>query len=162
MAKMQKIDQLIPGRNIYFNGKSDGGQNWQMMLPLLHKHKCITLEIFLYNVLCRNASHSRGKHYKALERNISYEDILLNTIDRITTLEDAQKEKYKEIIRNKYRNGRLFIFLQDKRFEEAKTIMNQMKNNSKYLLFMYWFYHLPFADFMMRVYLKLKSIVSRT
>jgi glycosyltransferase involved in cell wall biosynthesis len=109
MAKTKKIDELIPDREIYTEKKA--GQNWQLMLPLLHKHQCITIEKFLYNVWGREDSHSRSNQYSALERYEFYENTLLDTIDRITTLTVEQKEKYKRLIKKAYRKKRLIIFL---------------------------------------------------
>ena len=82
--------------------ESRGGQNWQMMLPILYRSKYVFVDKYLYTVVERRNSHSRD--YKSLaDKDIAtarYKDILEKVLDRILTDED--KEKYTEIIKQKY------------------------------------------------------------
>ncbi len=57
MARMSSFDETHPGRTIY---PARRGQNWQMLLPLYHKHKRLYLDVPLYNYLVSGQSMSRS------------------------------------------------------------------------------------------------------
>jgi glycosyltransferase involved in cell wall biosynthesis len=77
MARVSAVDERIKDRNIYT--QKDAGQNWQLMLPLFYKKKCITINEYHYKVLQRSSSHSRGQ-YKTFEQLIRMYDAFCNTI----------------------------------------------------------------------------------
>ncbi|GHT70426.1 hypothetical protein AGMMS50239_38790 [Bacteroidia bacterium] len=118
---ISKLDELIPDREIYI--EKHAGQNWQIQLPLLYKYKSLTIEKFLYNIVERSNSHSRGQ-YPVLTTINSYENTLLNTLDRIIGMSEQEREQYKKSVRYKYRKRRLLIF----------TYQRQWKNVGKTLV----------------------------
>jgi len=127
MAKTKKIEEIIPNKEIYTD--KDAGQNWQLMLPLLYKSECVTIEPFLYNVLVRNDSHSRGQ-YSTLEQQLqkydSYEKTLLATIDNIVNMPVAEKEKYQYAIQIKYNEIRFYLFIFYKKYKEAIVVFYEL------------------------------------
>lgn len=80
MAKVAKIDECIPGRDIYT--ERHAGQNFQIMLPLLFDAICLTIEEYLYNVVDHPDSHSRNADTAELRRGIYRRTVehTLNTI----------------------------------------------------------------------------------
>ena len=81
MVKMVSVDKLIPLRNIYT--EKNAGQNWQLMLPLFYKHRCITIPEWCVCILERSSSHSRGQYhtYKQLsEKYLAYQNTIKNTL----------------------------------------------------------------------------------
>jgi Glycosyl transferase family 2. len=120
MAKTGMIDEYIPNKDIYTS--KNAGQNWQLMLPLLYNHKCLTIEKFLYNILERELSHSRGQYStfeQQLQKTGAYENTLLTTIDHLVNMPIVEKQKYQQVIQNKYKKIRFGIGL---RFRNLKTI----------------------------------------
>lgn len=89
MVKVDKIDQLIPARDIYT--EKSIGQNFQILLPLLYNHKCLTIEEYLYNVVERPDSHSRDVSNLQTRRR-GYQKTVMKTLARIPM--DASYRKY--------------------------------------------------------------------
>ncbi|MDR1758973.1 MAG: glycosyltransferase family 2 protein [Fibrobacter sp.] len=120
MAKAKKIEETIPGKEIYTD--QNAGQNWQLMLPLLYGNKCLTIENFLYNYLVRTDSHSRGQ-YSSLEQLLlkynTHENTILATIDKIENMPVTERRRYQRVIRLKYAKLR---FETGVHFRDAKTI----------------------------------------
>ncbi len=89
--------------NIYTD--KNAGQNWQLLLPILYNYKCFTITKRLFNVVSRDASHSRGL-YKGYDKTIalytSYEKTLLGTLDRINGLQNEDKNNYSLDIKRIY------------------------------------------------------------
>jgi glycosyltransferase involved in cell wall biosynthesis len=162
MAKVKKIDNLIPYREIYT--EKDAGQNWQLMLPLLYGNKCLTIEKFLYNVLVRKNSHSRGQYStleQILQKYSSYENTLLNTIERIQGMSVAEKEKYYYQISLKYKKERFYLFLKYQKFNKARNIFAELDRVSKRMLLIYYYYHIPYASCFREIIIKLFSLMKR-
>lgn len=91
------------GLDIYT--EKNAGQNWQLMLPLLHNYKCITIAEPLYNVIERATSHSRGQYVgceQELKKYSSYESTLTETLKRIKGMQKEQYQKYSNEIHKKY------------------------------------------------------------
>jgi glycosyltransferase involved in cell wall biosynthesis len=114
MLKVPLLDKLIPHREIFTS--KWGGQNWQILLPLLYKHRCITLDKYLFNVLANKESLSRKVWQEHLIEN--YMDLSrtqLETIDNLITMPVEEKEKYKRLIEKAFRKNifrvRMVIFL---------------------------------------------------
>lgn len=103
MVKMKDLDIRIREREIYT--EKNAGQNWQLLLPLLYKKKCITINEYHYKILERAASHSRGQ-YKTFEeiiiKNKSYENTIIATLEKMSFLPDEEKNQYINQIREKY------------------------------------------------------------
>ena len=132
MVKTAKIAALIPDKEIFADKQA--GQNWQILLPLLYNHKCVTIESFLYNILERKTSHSRMKH-ASIEPQLliydAYEQTLLSTIGNLTNMPTADKTKYLQVTRNRYRTARFELFIFNKRFKEARKVFSEFDAVSK-------------------------------
>lgn len=112
MAKMEIIDRTIPKRNIYT--EKDAGQNWQIMLPLLFKRKCLIINQPLYSVVERKSSHSRtkGKIEFKLSRIQTYENTILETLITIPEISEEDREYFQNLVKEKYIDEKINIAVQ--------------------------------------------------
>ncbi|WP_443736956.1 glycosyltransferase family 2 protein [Treponema sp.] len=112
MAKMEILDRTIPKRNIYT--EKDAGQNWQIMLPLLFKRKCLIINQPLYSVVERKSSHSRtkGKIEFKLSRIQTYENTILETLRTIPEISEEDREYFQNMVKEKYIDERFNIAVQ--------------------------------------------------
>ena len=123
MARVSAVDARIKDRNIYT--QKDAGQNWQLMLPLFYKKKCITINEYHYKVLQRSSSHSRGQ-YKTFEQLIRMYDAFCNTI--VETLKSMyfmaadEMDFYIKSIESKYILLKYELCLVNNRKNEAKML----------------------------------------
>lgn len=108
-AYMVRTDALREMTSMDIYTHKDAGQNWQILLPLLWKYRCLTIKEVLYNVVARKDSHSRDclGYERKLARVEVYELTLLNTLDRIKTMPDSQIKEYKFQVGLKYLKERL-------------------------------------------------------
>ncbi len=128
---MVKVSALKETTNLDIYTAKDAGQNWQLMLPILYKYRCITILEVLYTVLHRQASHSRGQ-YKGYEKEIKkftvYQNTILETLDRII-MPDIEKINLKTQIQKKYL--RVFFSL-DYRYCRHKELISHFKDLKNY------------------------------
>lgn len=91
MLKAQSFFEIYPQRQI---PEYDVGQNFQMLLPFMFRHKCPTIQEVLYKVAIREGSHSRRKLTQAEEEKKyrDYED-LIDDIARICPIEDQPSKE---------------------------------------------------------------------
>ena len=109
------------GFDIYTD--KNAGQNWQLMLPILYKYRCYTIKKPLYNVVSRQASHSRGQYsgYDATE--IKYKSYLatqLETLHRIKGIPMDEKETHKKKLTIHYSRKLLHQAIKEKRPDKVK------------------------------------------
>ncbi len=109
MVKSEALRRQIPTLEIYTHKKT--GQNWQLLLPILYKYKCVTINEALHTITERAESHSRGQ-LTGIEQQIttykSFRDTILATLQGIPniTLIDRIihtykiKKKYARVIKN--------------------------------------------------------------
>ncbi len=71
MAKMSKVDECIPSREIYT--RKDAGQNFQLQLPLLYGHECLTIEEYLYTLVSHEDSMSRDVSTNNMRQKAYYD-----------------------------------------------------------------------------------------
>lgn len=128
MVRMSSFDMVNPSREIYV--EKNAGQNWQMLLPLLYSYKCITIKESVFNVLERDASHSRGQ-YKTYEqqlvKNYTYQNTVLNTLDKILSMPCDVRESYKSNIRLKYKINHLDLAIYYGRIMDIKRLKKELK-----------------------------------
>ncbi|MDD2493994.1 MAG: glycosyltransferase family 2 protein [Tissierellia bacterium] len=132
MLRTSILFQNYPERNYYVSNQY-GGQNWQLLLPVLYKNKCFTIEKHLFNVLSRANSHSRGTFKsikKQIKKNEEHRNILLNTLDRIKIMQDADKHKYKQLIYIKYEKILINLILKYNK-KEALERLNLFRKEYK-------------------------------
>lgn len=110
--------------------EKNAGQNWQLMLPLLYRYKCITITEPLYNVIERAASHSRGQYVgceKELKKYTSYESTLTETLKRIKGMQKEQYQKYSDEIHKKYCHNKINITFKYESKAAFKEIYSECK-----------------------------------
>jgi UDP-glucose:(glucosyl)LPS beta-1,3-glucosyltransferase len=104
MLKTEYLFENYPDKSIYASTKF-GGQNWQLMLPMFYNRDCYTIEEYLYNVVSRKDSHSRGT-FKSIENQIKkyseHRNIIVETLKRIQTMPNEEKQEYQRLIYVKY------------------------------------------------------------
>lgn len=97
MVKMRIFDECIPGREIAH--APNAGQSWQLLLPVMYRHRCVTVPERLHTVMVRENSHSRNyfNDYRSImQKHKDFESVLLKTIDNIAGMPDEDR---KELIR---------------------------------------------------------------
>ena len=130
MAKIRKIEELISHKEIFTDRYA--GQNWQLMIPLFYKQKCLTIENFLYNILERKASHSREATIEQqLQRYNSYEKTLLFTIGNLANMPIVEKEQHIQATQLRYRTARFELFVFNKQWKEARIVFAGFDGASK-------------------------------
>lgn len=132
------------GRDIYT--EKDAGQNWQMFLPVLYRHRCMTIMEPLYNVVIRAASHSRGQYEgfnRALLKVAAYERTVINTLDYIKAMSEEERTAYKKEVERLYATRRFKLAIEEGRKEDVKYYYGQLKKQyganlrEKYYYFYY-------------------------
>lgn len=95
MVKTRALVETIPDLEIYT--EHDAGQNWQLMLPVLYSHRCLTVNRVMYSVLVRRSSHSRGQYAarKKQKKLInSYRKTIVSTLERMHAMPEAERRDY--------------------------------------------------------------------
>lgn len=90
--------EINPTKKIYNNGH---GQNWQMLLPLVYNCKVGFIDDILACYVEHSDSHSHNKNTE-YKRLFYYENILLNTIDSISNMQEVEKKLWKKKIKKQY------------------------------------------------------------
>lgn len=104
MLRTEILFTNYPEREIYTSNKF-GGQNWQLMLPLFYNKKCYTIEEFLYNVVSRDDSHSRGTFISTndqINKLREHRNIIVETLKRLKAMPNVEKQEYQRLIYVKY------------------------------------------------------------
>lgn len=93
MLRTEKFFEIYPDRHIP-EYEHDIGQNFQMLLPFMYRHKCPTIQEHLYGVCVREGSHSRRKLTQEEEEKKfkGYED-LIDEIADICHIKDKASRK---------------------------------------------------------------------
>lgn len=103
MVKTEVLKETIPDLEIYT--EHDAGQNWQLMLPVLYTHRCLTVPQVMYSVLTRSTSHSRGQYStrKQVNRQFNgYRNTILSTLKKIPSMPAAELASYSRRINKQY------------------------------------------------------------
>lgn len=123
-------------REIYHATRA--GQNWQMLLPLTYNNKCGFIDEKLYTYVIRENSHSHSikSVNNILERCDAHEDVLLNSINRIS-MSQEEKQKYRKVIEEKYARKRFNLAIELNNcsiYEKEYKLLsknNKVKNSDK-------------------------------
>lgn len=140
MAKSSVFLERIPDRHI-FEGKYSG-QNWQMMLPVLYKRKCITIPESLYSVLVRENSSCRWA-YKNFETAVKKNEIrrqgIIYTLNQINDISTNERRKLIAEINNKYDFIHIKTCIRFKKCDDLRSFLREKKSfrNSTILLLTY-------------------------
>ena len=135
----------VNGNEIYT--EKDAGQNWQIFLPILYRHRCLTIKDPLYDVVIRAASHSRGQ-YEGFKRTIvkiaAYERTIINTLDYIKAMGEEERTKCKNIVERQYASRRFFLAMESGTKDDVNHYYDIIKNQhgattkEKYYRFSYY------------------------
>lgn len=123
MVKTEAFLNVNPNRKIY---SSQGGQNWQMLLPIAYKYKCGFLPERLYDYYVRENSHShkiKQDLSKQLERIEVHKDILKTVLTEIGVY-----EQYKKRLDIKYSKKKFILAF---KYEDKKILKNEYINLKK-------------------------------
>lgn len=134
-----------------FEGRYSG-QNWQMMLPVLYKYRCLTIRQTLYSVLIRKNSSSRwmyGNFDTACKKNEIRREGIIQTLLKIKDLPIREKECLIDKINRKYD----YIYLKTcVRFSKSKESRSFLLSRSRPLsLFEYFTFLVSFLPFSFRI-----------
>ena len=82
----------------------DTGQNWQLLLPVFYHYKCTTIPKVLFNIVCRNSSHSREEksYTQKIDRLYLYRQTILETLKRIKNMAAHDLEFYSKSVKINY------------------------------------------------------------
>lgn len=132
------------GLDIYT--EKDAGQNWQMFMPVLYRHRCLTIKEPLYDVVIRAASHSRGQ-YEGFRRTLvkigAYERTVINTLDHIKAMDEGERNMYKRIVHRQYASRRFQLAMESGKPEDVEKYYYELKKKhgasrkDSYLYFVY-------------------------
>lgn len=144
MVKSNILRRELMNNQIY---PSRFGQNWQLLIPILYRYTCITVDQFLYTVVARSDSHSRKDFhsvYNQIDKCGNHQDILIETVNRLKSIDKRSKEALIRRIEIKYIKRRMFIYFSIKNkkqfideYERMKNIANEelrLKDHLKHLL----------------------------
>ncbi len=91
MLRSEPFFRIYPDRHI---PEYDVGQNFQMLLPFVYRHKCPTLREELYGVAVRAGSHSRtGLNQAQEEKKYADYESLVDDIAEICGMEDEASRR---------------------------------------------------------------------
>lgn len=123
---MVRMDALVGTTGLSIYTAKDAGQNWQLMLPILYRYRCLTIPEVLYTVVNRKASHSRGQfsgYEKTLHKLQVYEDTIQHTLDRIQMAVDTRTH-YKWAVRVQYLYKKLLL---DYKYTNSENFLKRYK-----------------------------------
>lgn len=92
MLRSEKFFEIYPARHI---PEYSVGQNFQMLLPFMHRYKCPTIQEKLYGVYTRKGSHSRRQltEREELQKYRDYEN-LIDEIADICQISDKKSKNH--------------------------------------------------------------------
>lgn len=94
MVKTRILDECIPEREIAH--AQNAGQSWQLLLPIMYRHRCVTVRERLHTVMVRKNSHSRNffNDYKSvMQKHRDFEYVLLKTIENIAGMPAEERDR---------------------------------------------------------------------
>lgn len=127
MINLKYMREVNPKMEIYC---SRGGQNWQILLPVLYKQKCGFIDQYLYNYVVRDNSHSHS--IKTLDEIYQtydvHQELLIHVIKDMNISKNEEK-KYLNMIMNKYIKFKYNAALTARNIEESKKNKKILKEH---------------------------------
>lgn len=123
------IDKFKQCSDLPIYTSHDAGQNWQLLLPILYKYRCVSIPRPLHNVLIRKESHSHGinDYGRHASRLLTYRDTILGTIVRIKDMGEEEREKYRYAIMKKYARRSYEVALLYDKYAEAYELYKALE-----------------------------------
>lgn len=134
-AYMVRLEQLKKITLLPIYTEKNAGQNWQIMLPILWNYQCVTIKEVLYTVVSRSESHSRGQYqgFEQLRRKYqAYYNTIIATLNRMLGMQEEEKDKYRNLIYQKY--GTIELSLCVNYYEEEEFRKKYVELNNKEVL----------------------------
>ena len=110
MVRMSYFDICNPSRELYV---SSGGQNYQLLLPILYNGRCGHIDKIVYNYRIRINSHSHDVKSKKdkIDRCNVHQETIFKTFDNMYELSLIKKIYYKFRVMLKYLKRKIIILL---------------------------------------------------
>jgi hypothetical protein len=107
-----------------------GGQNWQMLLPIVYEGKCKYIDEVIYYYRQHFDSHSQKINSLDdwLTRYSQHEKILHNTIDHLK-MSDKERIKWHKIINHKYYCRYIYLYSDYDNIPEARNHVKKLFAN---------------------------------
>ena len=162
MIRASAFLSVNKNREIYCD---NGGQNWQMILPVAYSYKCGFIDEALYTYVIYKDSHSRNINGldKIIERNYAHERTLKETLKRIDM--DANRLKiYINKVEERYLKNRFYIaYNYDNKEVMGKNYFELLNRYSvtKEEKQMYFLKKNKLSNILIRIYLKLTRLLGR-
>lgn len=127
MVRREAILRAIPANKIY---ESREGQNYQLLLPLAYHYKCGYLDKVVYKCVVHDDSHSRMKrsYHEWITRYENSEILLFKTLDNIPDMPETEKEKWKNLVSQKYTYMKLVKSYKYFRIKEGRALRKELEN----------------------------------
>ena len=145
MIKSAAFLKVNKEREIY---SGPGGQNWQMILPILYKNKCGYIDEVTYIYTIRSSSHSRNfrSYHEELLRCKEHLDILIETLKKIE-MNDNERTQYNKLIEEKYIRKKLYLSSNYRENVDTKFYYNELLNLGKQNLMDKVYYYMSYNKF---------------
>ncbi|MCM1035928.1 MAG: glycosyltransferase family 2 protein [Bacteroides sp.] len=130
-AYMIERESFFKVSKMPFSTPRTGGQNWQLLLPMLYHYDCVTIPENMYGILEHPDSHGRANH--GFEGNIAridgYESTLTETLDNIIGIDEDAREHYKRDVIRKYSYARFVEAYNSRKPKAVRRYYRQFKNS---------------------------------
>lgn len=150
MLRTDSFISVNSTREIY---EGRGGQNWQMLLPVMRKYKCGYIDEPLYIYVVRDNSHSHSNMFldDQLKRCDEHEQILFNTLKTIEK-DTIKLKQYLDIVEKKYTKKRFNLACEFNSKELSYKYYSLLKKRGysntkdfiKYLGVTNWIFNIPY------------------
>lgn len=129
LVRTNAFRRAIPNNSIYVSRE---GQNWQLILPLMHTCKCGFLEEVLFRYVVRKDSHSHMErsYEEQQQRYENFEVLLVETINRITDMPEVVKQDWRQQIWFKYAEKKIILAYNNHDRTNARQIKEEIKRRN--------------------------------
>jgi glycosyltransferase involved in cell wall biosynthesis len=151
MIKTEHLFDNYTDKNIFYSDTLNGGQNFQLLLPILYNYKCVTIKKFIYNILYRACSHSNKKRYygEARKRLDTLENIVANTLLLTKNMPNHEKTQYNNRSSMRYIALKFVLAFGYKRRKDCREyyskILSENRNEANKYKLKYLFSQMPFG-----------------
>ncbi len=123
MIRYDAFIDSIPNKSIFIH---NGGQNWQILLPITNKYKCgyIDEELFIYHLVRGSHSHNDENFESKYNRYNGHEEILTEVLKNM-----GKYREYEKKLVDKYARKKMILSRKYKRKKELKIEYKKLKQN---------------------------------
>ena len=161
-AYMLDVQALRLATNFDIYTNPDAGQNWQLLLPVLHEHRCKTILKPYYNVVRRKDSHSRmgSASFEDIEkRKLTYYETQIETLKRIKGLSSDQLDRYKTDLKVFYAHILFKLSISQNRRCKTKEYFETLKDYNSETPKERFFFGLSKAKWILPLAIKIKRML---